>query len=92
MAQHQVSLMSVALFSPARFPEAINPNSEVGSGEHTRPRVWRGVLRTPPLRATLPGTFGMFLCARVFREGAENCARGRARSLNPILSQLRSPG
>ena len=46
------------------------------SGEHarlgrsgTRPRV-------PQPRATLPGTLVEFSCVHVFREGAENCARG----------------
>lgn len=52
----------------------MNPNSEIG--EHAR----RGC-RWPRLAASLLGakltqTLGWFGCARVFREGAENCTRG----------------
>jgi len=51
-----------------------NPNSE--AGEHARPgRRWSR-LATSLLRVKLKRTLETILCARVFREGAENCARG----------------
>ena len=61
-----------------RFPlagAAFSPNSEVG--EHARPRAW---LAAPsrPASATRTGAraSGKFQARGVFREGAENCARG----------------
>jgi hypothetical protein len=52
----------------------LKPNSE--AGEHVRlgrgwPRLGASVLRTTPKQK-----LESFLCARVFREGAENRARG----------------
>jgi hypothetical protein len=52
-----------------------NPKSEVG--EHARPgRYWLR-LAASTLRAMLSRTLETVRCARVFREGAENNARGR---------------
>ena len=50
------------------------PNSEVG--ERARPGRSRTRPRVRRLRPTLTRTLETFLCARVFREGAENRARG----------------
>ncbi len=62
------------MHSPTIATVPFKSKSEVG--EHTRlgcgwPRLAAGVLRT-----TLSRTFDSFRCARVFREGAENSARG----------------
>ena len=52
----------------------VNPNSEVG--EHVRPRRDWSRRAAGILRVKLKRTLETYWCARVFSEGAENCARG----------------
>jgi hypothetical protein len=65
-----------------RWPHnPLNPNSAIG--EHARLGRSRRRPRRRRLRVTLTWMLEICRCARVFREGAENCARG-GRAPNPV--------
>ena len=55
----------------------IELNPKTGIGEHTRPRVWLDAPRVQPFCApNLPESMEPVRALEVFREGAENRARG----------------